>query len=389
MDDDPMDVDSPVSPAQAEQPMQTAAPIPPMSLAILRCNPQPNIPYIPLGNLRRDPLPNIPYAKTKKPKDQSKKIHDAIKSAHSVLSPIYFIAAEPTRWTSQCDDFIRNKSFDGLQGRPLLHYPSLTFLHNEADVGRAIESFIHCPIALTLAHGHEPGTFSIQSCAQSYHHVSLEADKLPGEPDSLTLYPDWQATIEAILPDGTMNRATVIVEYKDTGVCPVEWLKMGIKKSEQDMKAEEEALQLLKKKKQSLMEELVMDNPSSPLATSAEQLFSGISDTDLCRQATEPQPNSMGTTLGLGLLSGFQMDVKEVNAQLTAYILMCQTPWVILTDFITATIFHYHQLERQPTPKEQLRMGPGKEVTVLVIEDQSEIIPNILGVFCEAERTAW
>ncbi|KAJ0162616.1 hypothetical protein CTA2_4277 [Colletotrichum tanaceti] len=378
MEDDSMVVDSPASPAQTEQVMQTA---------------EPPIPPIPKAILCRDPLPELDYQETKD-SGRPKKLHKASKSAHCVYLPQHMIAAEPTRWTEQSDEFILTNSFPGLQRKTLLHDPSLNFLHNEADVARAVEAFVHRPMALTLVHGHKQGTFKMQSHSQPYYTVAWGADRLPKEPESIELMPDMITTMEIQLPDGTTKQVAVMMEYKDTLLNPIEQFKnaIGLAKLEKTARM---VLDTLDEQADMLVRGSIMDEASS-IASESEQLLIGPSDSTVYAPAFEEldddldeQSNDAFSTLGLDLLTGYQMDAKEIVTQLTAYALAVQTPWGIVTDFVTATIFHFHQMERQVSAKEQLRKGPGEEVTVLNIQDSREILPNLLGLMLEAERTPW
>ncbi|CCF41411.1 hypothetical protein CH063_00043 [Colletotrichum higginsianum] len=202
--------------------------------------------------------------------------------------------------------------------------------------------------------------------------------------------------MEIQLPGGTTKQVAVIMEYKDTLLNPIEQFQNAIKLAKLEKTAQTvlDTLDTLDEQAGRLVSSSIMDEASS-IASESEDLLVGPSDSTVYAPAFDglddsvEQSNDTSSTLGLGRLTGYQMDAKEIMTQLTSYALMFQTPWGIVTDFITATIFHFHQMERQGSPKEQLRKGPGEEVTVLNIQDAREILPNILGLMREAETTSW
>ncbi|KAK1477247.1 hypothetical protein CCUS01_05065 [Colletotrichum cuscutae] len=317
-------------------------------------------------------LPFIPTKESLNPKS----LHDASESAKQVDLPRVLNPTPSDYYTKVADRFLDTADFRQLDGFDLGHTdPTIMFHRNESDVARSIEESINREVGLILIGGHTPGTLEIDSTTQAWKQIN-NRDSLPFEPKKIILIPDWTAKCTLTAPGKKPVESMLVSEYKDRGLIVVDELETEINMTgARRMQLWAEVQNRLTE----LTDRLETANPEV-IAPDLIGLTSGL------RSYMSPHQREDMSTFGVQNhpKSSFEADVTTTLQQLTTYAVGEDTPYAILGDYQSLAIFEFPDMLNFPKVNDidRFRRGPGNEVRVLVLKNESrKIRRNMIGAW--------
>ncbi|KAK1447904.1 hypothetical protein CMEL01_09743 [Colletotrichum melonis] len=295
-------------------------------------------------------LPFIPTTESLNPKS----LHDASESAKQVDLPRVLDRTPSDYYTKVADRFLDTADFRQLDGFDLGHTdPTIMFHRNESDVARSIEESINREVGLILIGGHTAGTLEIDSTTQAWKQIN-NRDPLPFEPKKIILIPDWTA------------KGLVVVDELETEINMAGARRMQLWVEAQNRLTE-------------LTDRLETANPEV-IAPDLIGLANGL------RSYMSPHQREDMSTFGVQNhpKSSFEADVTTTLQQLTTYAVGDDTPYAILGDYQSLAIFEFPDMLNFPKVNDidRFRRGPGNEVRVLVLKNESrKIRRNMIGAW--------
>ncbi|KAJ0162286.1 hypothetical protein CTA2_4804 [Colletotrichum tanaceti] len=301
------------------------------------------------------------------------KLGKTSKSARRCQLPTRLVhAANQDQYGSEANRFIDENQFDGLIGHSaIMANPSIKVHSNESDVGRSIDAHINDPVAKALCHGYGKIFKMVSHSQDTMTTKILDSTRLPHEPHAMTLIPDWAAKCQLSLPGEPVKRSSLMMEYKDRDLLPIEEFDEEARLGSIEAQTET-AERLIVQAARARRSIRVGTDLSVTQRAHINARYRGL------RGIAYDEPELV-STLGLPFSSRFAPKVKAIMEQGTSYLLQrcCRRGIFICWDSMFTMCLP--DMEIKNNALDQLRAGPGRTCVITIKRNLNEFPREVLG----------